>query len=188
MSFVVKCHFRIDPIDAGLIINEQAINLTSQYTDEVRDKVEVSQFLEDVRSLEKNLHFYKLPPGILKGGRSIKDADLSVEGEKVIREIETHQILKRWKSPSIIDALNYQNVFRFLIFNIVIFFKFRVVNKRMQNYADQIDNYTGTLIHVGLLLITYYVGHLLAWKRDYTNLYWHEHLQVLQREKVCYID
>lgn len=37
MAFVVKCHFRIDPIDAGLIINEQAINLTSQYTDKVRD-------------------------------------------------------------------------------------------------------------------------------------------------------
>lgn len=89
-----------------------------------------------------------MPPAFLKGGKSIKDVDLSIEGEKVVREIEDHQILKRWKSPSIIDALNYQNVLRSLIFNTVIFFKFRVVNKRMQDYSDQINNFASTLLHV----------------------------------------
>ena len=29
MSYVLFKHYRIDPIDCGLIINEQAINLTS---------------------------------------------------------------------------------------------------------------------------------------------------------------
>jgi hypothetical protein len=29
MSYVLHRHFRIDPIDAGLLINEQAINLTA---------------------------------------------------------------------------------------------------------------------------------------------------------------
>jgi len=38
---LVSCYFiyynyRLDPIDADLIINEQAINLTSQYTDTFR--------------------------------------------------------------------------------------------------------------------------------------------------------
>ena len=29
LAFVLKKHFRIDPIDAGYIVNEQSINLTS---------------------------------------------------------------------------------------------------------------------------------------------------------------
>lgn len=39
MAGVLLKYYRLDPIDQGLIINEQAINLTSQYTDEVRDQV-----------------------------------------------------------------------------------------------------------------------------------------------------
>ena len=152
MAFILHYHFHIDPIDAGLLINEQAINLTSQYTEEVRDQVELNQFFEDVRSNEKNLNLYNMPPNILKGQRSIKDVDLSQEGEKIVRRIEEQTILKRWKSPSIMEALNYQNVLRSVIFNTAIFYKFRVVNKRMQLYSDQIDSFTSTLLHVSFWL------------------------------------
>ncbi len=37
LSYVLIKRYRMDPIDAGVLVNEQAINLTSQYTDEVRD-------------------------------------------------------------------------------------------------------------------------------------------------------
>ena len=45
ISFVVMRYYRVDPIDAGLILNEQAINVTSQYSDEVRDKLAMSEFV-----------------------------------------------------------------------------------------------------------------------------------------------
>jgi hypothetical protein len=51
-------------------------------------------------------------------------------------KIEEDMILKRWKSPSIIEALGYPNALRMLIFCSAIFFKYRVVNKRMQLYAS----------------------------------------------------
>jgi len=31
----------VDPIDSGVIIDEQAINLTSQFTNEMRDRITV---------------------------------------------------------------------------------------------------------------------------------------------------
>jgi hypothetical protein len=49
--------------------------------------------------------------------------------------VEETMILKRWKSPSIIEALQYKHALRMLLFNVVIFFKYRVVNKRLQLYA-----------------------------------------------------
>lgn len=54
---------------------------------------------------------------------------------KQMLKIEEDVILKRWKSPSIIEALGYPNALRMLIFCTAIFFKYRVVNKRMQLYA-----------------------------------------------------
>ena len=58
LSLFLKNYFCIDPIDAGLIINEQAINLTAQYTDEVREEVSTKHFFKEVRSLDKNGHLY----------------------------------------------------------------------------------------------------------------------------------
>ena len=45
LSFVLLRYYRVDPIDAGLILNEQAINVTSQYSDEVRSQLSVSEFV-----------------------------------------------------------------------------------------------------------------------------------------------
>lgn len=113
----------------------------------MRDTVEVNQFFEEVRSNEKNIGIYNVPASALKG-KSLKDLNLSEEGERHFRRVEEDKILKRWKSPSIIEALQYPNVLRLIIFNTAIFFKFRVVNKRMQIYSDQIDSFTSNLLHV----------------------------------------
>ena len=64
--------YRIDPIDHDLILHEQALNLTSQYTNEVRDQIKIETFIEEVRSNEANIAFYNLPP-IATRGKSIKD-------------------------------------------------------------------------------------------------------------------
>jgi hypothetical protein len=41
LSVILWKYYRIDPIDTGLILNEQAINLTAQYSDEVRSKLSI---------------------------------------------------------------------------------------------------------------------------------------------------
>ncbi len=106
-----------------------------------------------MRSNEKNLELYNMPANIMKGSRSINELDLSKEGERLVRRIEEQKILNRWKSPSIMEALKYRNVIRSIILNTAIFFKYRVVNKRLQLYSDQIDNFTTTLLHVSDLSI-----------------------------------
>ena len=45
MTYLMVKYYRIDPIDCGLLVNEQAINLTSQYTEEVREHVILDQFI-----------------------------------------------------------------------------------------------------------------------------------------------
>ena len=46
MFFVVK----FDPLDHGLIINEQALNLTSNFSNRYRDTVSVNEFWEEFKS------------------------------------------------------------------------------------------------------------------------------------------
>lgn len=55
----------------------------------------------------------------------------SILGDDVLKKIEENVILKRWKSPSIIEALQYKHALRMIIFCTAVFFKYRVVNKRM---------------------------------------------------------
>jgi hypothetical protein len=52
-------------------------------------------------------------------------------GEQKLLEIEEIYILKRWSSPSFIDAINFPNLVRMIIFCSAVFFKFRAVNKKM---------------------------------------------------------
>ncbi len=60
----------------------------------------------------------------------VKDLTGSLNTEK-LEEIEENIVLKRWKSPSIMEALQLPNAMRMIIFVIAIYFKFRIVNKRM---------------------------------------------------------
>jgi hypothetical protein len=40
-SVIMFTKVTVDPIDSGVIIDEQAINLTSQFTNEMRDRITV---------------------------------------------------------------------------------------------------------------------------------------------------
>jgi hypothetical protein len=40
-SVIMFTKATVDPIDSGVIIDEQAINLTSQFTNEMRDRITV---------------------------------------------------------------------------------------------------------------------------------------------------
>ena len=59
LSFVLLRYYRIDPIDAGLILNEQAINLTSQYSDELRSQLRMSDFVVELRTDPKRVDLYR---------------------------------------------------------------------------------------------------------------------------------
>jgi hypothetical protein len=69
LSFVLLRYYRVDPIDAGLILNEQAINVTSQYSDEVRSQLSVSEFVNELRTDPKRADIYRTQ---FAGSNSIK--------------------------------------------------------------------------------------------------------------------
>jgi hypothetical protein len=58
LSVVMFKHYRIDPIDSNLLINEQAINLTSYFTNEVRRQIPLDVFMNEVRQNEKHRGIY----------------------------------------------------------------------------------------------------------------------------------
>lgn len=47
---IYKGFYKLDPIDAELIINEQAINLTSQYTETFRTYVGLDDFIQEMKN------------------------------------------------------------------------------------------------------------------------------------------
>ena len=49
-AFLIHKFYRLDPIDQELIINEQAINLTSQYTDNFRTYVNLDDFIQELKN------------------------------------------------------------------------------------------------------------------------------------------
>ncbi len=59
LSVVMFKHYRIDPIDSNLLLNEQSINLTSYFTNEVRKQIHLDEFMNEVRQNEKNTRIYK---------------------------------------------------------------------------------------------------------------------------------
>ena len=62
---------------------------------------------------------------------SMKDASMKINTVEKLIEIEESTILKRWKSPSVIEALRYPRLLNMIIFATALFFKYRVVNKRI---------------------------------------------------------
>ena len=60
----------------------------------------------------------------------MKDVSLSMNEDK-LEEIEEKHIIKRWLSPSIIEALSLPTAARWMIFCSAVFFKYRAVNKRI---------------------------------------------------------
>lgn len=136
LTFPMVKYYRIDPIDCELLVNEQSIHLTSQYTDEVRDYVTLPQFIEEIRSSPNSFTLYQIPRTMIKdGSKNVKELEDTLNEEK-LKDVEDTFILKRWKSPSIMEVLQLPNSFRMILFVCAIYFKFRVVNKRMQLYGN----------------------------------------------------
>jgi len=113
--------------------------VTSQYSDEVRSQLLLSDLVGELRTNSRRTNLYS----ISGAGKALKEtntqnnnSNFNSANEKKLREVEENTILKRWKSPSIIEAMQYPNAFRMIIFCTAIFFKFRVVNKRMQLYGN----------------------------------------------------
>jgi hypothetical protein len=105
LSLLLLRYYRIDPNDWGLIINEQAINLTSQFADEVRECITIEEFIKEVRLNERNRNLYTSNSHVRGGGsKSMKDISMAIK-EEHLHDIEEKYIIKRWQSPSIIEAL-----------------------------------------------------------------------------------
>ena len=49
-AFGIYHLYKLDPIDAKLIVNEQAINLTSQHTDSFKTYIHLDDFIERMKS------------------------------------------------------------------------------------------------------------------------------------------
>ena len=80
LSVLFLRFYRIDPNDWGLIINEQAINLTSQFADEVRECVTIEEFINEVRANEKNRNLYTSNLHVRSGGgKSMKDLSMEIK-------------------------------------------------------------------------------------------------------------
>ncbi len=65
-----------------------------------------------------------------QGEKCVKDLSNKISEDK-LENVEENLILKRWKSPSIMEVLSLPNAFRMIIFVCAIYYKFRVVNKLM---------------------------------------------------------
>jgi hypothetical protein len=130
LSVVLWKYFKIDPIDEGLIVNEQSIVLSTQFTNSYRPIMYLEDFLEEIRGTQKQSNYFKQSMGT-------QDSRIRANMSKnETLRLEEDVILKRWESPSIVKALGYPNVIRMLIYQSVLFFKYRIVNKRMLLYLE----------------------------------------------------
>jgi hypothetical protein len=90
--------------------------------------VTIEEFLQEIRQNEKNRNLYDVSSQAR--GKSMKDLSTVIKQEQ-LEEIEEKHILKRWQSPSIIEALQLPTASRWIIFCTAVFFKYRAVNKRL---------------------------------------------------------
>jgi hypothetical protein len=95
LSLPILSIYRLDPNDFGLIINEQAINLTSQFTNEVRKYITMEEFIQEIRTNEKNRNLYIAGETMKYRGKSMKDLSKYLK-ESEMNEVEEKNILKRW--------------------------------------------------------------------------------------------
>jgi hypothetical protein len=109
-SILIYKFYKFDPIDANLLINEQAIYLTTQYTDTFREYVTLEEFLNEMKM-----------SNIDKSSKKFKDESYMIEYET--------RILKRWKTLSFLQTLRLNGIIRMMIISCLIFFKYRIVNK-----------------------------------------------------------
>ena len=97
----------------------------------------VEEFLNEVRQNEKNRGLYLGLHTIVSRMKSMKDLSLHLIKDH-INHIEEKNILNRYQSPSIVEALRLTYALNMVIFCCAVFFKYRVVNKVMQLYNEEL--------------------------------------------------
>ena len=105
----------------------------------------VEEFLNEVRQNEKNRGLYLGLDIIASRVKSMKDLSLHLIKDH-INHIEEKHILKRYQSPSIVEALRLTYALNMVIFCCAVFFKYRAVNKRMQLYDEQLGGKVGSIL------------------------------------------
>lgn len=101
--------YRVDTFDHDLILHEQAIFLTSQYTNDLRHIMYLSDFKKELlekKELEINANY------------SLKNAE-----RQIFIKIEFEKILKQRYCPSTLECLAIENVKPMLLISICVFFK-----------------------------------------------------------------
>jgi hypothetical protein len=90
----------------------------------------VEEFLYEVRQNEKNRGLYIGIDTIASRAKSMKDLSLQLI-ENHLNHIEEKHVIKRYQSPSIVEALRLTYALNMVIFCCAVFFKYRAVNKRI---------------------------------------------------------
>lgn len=97
--------------------------------------MDLQSFIDDLRNSSKAESYYNNNNNIIRPKQSVSPNFITYDGVSIL-PMEEYVILRRWESPSLIKALQYNNVVRMLIYCTAVFFKYRIVNKRMIIYLD----------------------------------------------------
>ena len=122
----------------------------------------VEEFLYEVRQNEKNRGLYLGIDTIASRGKSMKDISLHMIKDH-INHIEEEHILKRYQSPSIVEALRLTYALNMVIFCCAVFFKYRAVNKRMQLYDEQLQNKVSDRLFLSFLFFSEIIQIAIGW-------------------------
>jgi hypothetical protein len=95
----------------------------------------VEDFLKEVRQNEKNRGLYLGIDTIASRTKSMKNVSFHLRKNQ-LDLIEEKHVLKRYQSPSIVEALRLTYALNMVIFCCAVFFKYRAVNKRIQLYDE----------------------------------------------------
>ena len=163
-SLLIYKFYKFDPIDANLLINEQAINLTTQFTDNFREYVTLDDFMQEVKVSNKD-----------RSSKKLKDNNISVG------EYET-RILKRWKTLSFLQTLRLNGIVRMMFISCLIFFKYRIVNKMVVIVTKKDENRLGLFVRISF--ISLYIGLFLVGERNSFNSVRFSNFQILKRPSI----
>lgn len=102
--YLIYALFKHDPIDAGLIVNEQAINLTSTHTDHFRAYIGLEDFLEQM----KHSKLHTTNEKNATNSSSLGLQKLLMKEQAIYNHEE--KVLKRWKTVSMLQTLRLNGV------------------------------------------------------------------------------
>ncbi|CDW83105.1 UNKNOWN [Stylonychia lemnae] len=128
-------------VDEGFLINEQAISLTSQTNQQVKQIILLDEFFENCSISASSQKFNKKHDGFQKNYN--------------LNEKEKEKILQRYKAPTYLECLKYPGFFRLILCGSFQFFKYRIINKKLILYkASEFNILAGSLFMVTVILFT----------------------------------